>query len=245
MSRLFYCIGIAIIALGVSAGCDSDEKSFENAPSAKAPSKTAPSAGSRDEPNTQRTDKPTTGEMPADHPPVGAQGQSAQSGSVPPAPGGGAEKRDGTSGPIRWEAPEGWKAIKPASNMRYAEYVIPGESTPLSLTIFYFGPEGGGSVQQNIDRWTGQFDTSAGGSEAEVARREVNGMTVHTVDVAGTYDAGAAMGGGAPKESQRMLGAIVEAPTGNYFIKLVGPQEAVSQHTEEFESFISSFKAAR
>jgi hypothetical protein len=65
------------------------------------------------------------------------------------------------------------------------------------------------------------------------------------VDVAGTYDAGAAMGGGAPKESQRMLGAIVEAPTGNYFIKLVGPQEAVSQHTEEFESFISSFKAAR
>jgi hypothetical protein len=246
MPRLPSYLIVVVCALSVAAvGCDSKEKkNFDGAPSASAPSARAPAPDNQPKQNTQRTDKPTTGEMPADHPPVGAaQGQSAGQGDLPPAPGGGEAKRDGTSGPLRWSAPEGWKAIKPASNMRYAEYLIEGDSTPLSLTIFYFGPNGGGSIQQNIDRWTGQFDTTQG-SEAEVGERTVNGMTVHTVDVSGTYDAGAAMGGGAPKKAQRMLGAIVEAPTGNYFIKLVGPEGAVSQQTEQFEAFISSFKPA-
>lgn len=136
---------------------------------------------------------------------------------------------------------EGCQAV-----LRHAlrQYFIEGGSSPLELTIFYFGPNGGGSVQQNIDRWTGQFDTSTG-SEAQVDQREVNGMTLHTVDVSGTFDAGAAMGGGGPKEGQRMLGAIVEAPTGNYFVKLVGPQGAVTQQRENFEEFVSSFESAR
>jgi hypothetical protein len=153
--------------------------------------------------------------------------------------------KDGTSGPIRWDAPEDWKAVKPASQMRYAEYVIPTRAgSPLSLTIFYFGPKGGGTVQQNIDRWTGQFDTSQG-KAADVDKQNVNGMTVHTVDVSGTYDAGAAMGGAGPKENQRMLAAIAEAPTGNYFIKLVGPRGSVTEQEDEFEAFVSSLEAAK
>ncbi|MGM0557476.1 MAG: hypothetical protein ACQEVA_13920 [Myxococcota bacterium] len=245
MSRLPTTIGIVLCSAALACvGCESDKQEFDGAPSATAPSARAPAPDEQAAQNKQRTDKPTNGEMPADHPPVGAaQGQQAGQGDMPAAPGGGQGKRDGTSGPLRWEAPEGWKAVKPASDMRYAEYLIEGGSTPLSLTIFYFGPSGGGSVEQNIERWTGQFDSSSG-TEPEVDERTVNGMTLHTVDVSGTYDAGAAMGGGGPKKSQRMLGAIVEAPTGNYFIKLVGPEGAVSEQTDKFEAFISSFKSA-
>lgn len=241
MSCLSKYIGLLSITVGLLVGCDSREKSFDDAPSASAPTKSA----AKQEPNVQRTDKPTSGEMPADHPPVGSQGSggSTGQGDLPPAPGG-AKKRDGSTGPLRWEAPDGWKAVKPGSQMRYAEYVIKGASKPLSATIFYFGPNGGGSVQQNIDRWTGQFDNSSG-SEPRVAKRTVNGMTVHTVDASGTYDAGAAMGGSGPKKGQRLLGAIIEAPTGNYFVKLIGPQSAVSQQRDEFDAFISSFEAAR
>lgn len=241
--RLQYLLVLSFICMSFAVpGCESEQE-FEGAPSAKAPSAKAPSSIEGTGSDKQRTDKSTRGEMPADHPPVGSS-QGTDSQGLGTASSGTGEIKDGTSGPIRWTAPEQWKGVKPASSMRYAQYIISTDSgKPLSLNIFFFGPRGGGSIEQNIERWTGQFDTSAG-SKPEIGERQVNGMTVHTVDVAGKYDAGAAMGGGAPKENQRMLAAIAEAPSGNYFIKLVGPHGAVTEHTDDFEAFISSLEPA-
>ena len=106
--------------------------------------------------------------------------------------------------------------------------------------------QGGGGVDANIDRWIGQFKQADGSSSKDAARRStqtVHGMTVHLVDVAGSYDAGAAMMGNAPAGGeQRMLGAIVEAPTGLFFFKLLGDPETIASQESAFSTFVQSMK---
>lgn len=173
--------------------------------------------------------------LPADHPPIGAP--AVADNALPPAP-------SAPAGALTWTAPPGWQAVKPASSMRLAEFVVPGESGAASLTVFYFGAGGGGGVEPNIERWIGQFKKADGSRpEAKRAIRTVNGLTVHTVDVAGTYNAGAAMMGGAQDLSeQRVLGAIVETAQGPYFFKLLGPAPTIAEQEQAFEAFVQSMK---
>jgi hypothetical protein len=150
----------------------------------------------------------------------------------------------GKVGPLRWQVPGDWRAVKPASQMRLAEYHLPAAQggQPATLTAFYFGKGGGGAIQANIDRWVGQFEQLSG--EPEQSTRTSNGLDVHLVDAAGTFKVGAAMGGGQAESGWRMRGAIVETPAGNFFFKLTGPQATVAAQEDGFESFVSSFQAA-
>jgi hypothetical protein len=150
----------------------------------------------------------------------------------------------GKVGPLRWSTPESWRAVKPASSFRLAEYHLPGEQggQPATLTVFYFGKGAGGSIQANFDRWVGQFTQTE--AKPVQTTRQVNGLKVHLIDVSGTFQVGAAMGGGQAQPNWRMRGAIVESQAGNFFFKLTGPKSTVAAHQDGFESFVSSFKAA-
>ncbi len=256
-------LSLAILA---TTGCKEDE--FANAPGVKAsdsqkgdpqavaPNTRAKSAIGAPAPKADGEPIPKSGQLPSDHPPIGAAGGAAP-GPMPqdkaprprqPVTG---DKIDsyGKTGPLRWEAPESWQGARPSSSMRLAEYIVPGPkgSEAAVVSIFYFGKQGGGGVEANIDRWVGQFTQPDGTASSKVAEREtktVNGMTVHTVDVSGDYNAGAAMGGGATKKGQRVLGAIVEAPAGLFFFKLLGPEETVAANERAFEAFVQSFQPA-
>jgi hypothetical protein len=150
---------------------------------------------------------------------------------------------------IAWTDPADWKREAPKSMMRKAQYVIPaaaGDSEAAELTVFYFGPGQGGGVEENINRWTGQFKDLK--KEAiQRSERAVNDLTQHVVEVeSGTYS-GTSMGPHAPptapKESQGLLGAVVEAPTGRYFFKLSGPSKTVKAGRESFFKLLDSIKA--
>ncbi len=242
---------VAAVLMGlalVSTACESDK--FAQAPTASAPDRAEAQA-----PQASPPARPTRSQnMPADHPPVaqgGGQMGGGQTGSVngsvaPPkaGPQGMSPEQYGKVGPLRWNTPESWSAVKPASNMRLAEYHLPAEQggQPATMTAFYFGKGGGGAVQANIDRWVGQFQQVSG--KPAQTTRSVNGMKVHLVDASGTFTVGAAMGGGQPEPDWRMRGAIVESPEGNFFFKLTGPKATVAAHEKGFESFVSSFQAA-
>ena len=45
-----------------------------------------------------------------------------------------------------------------------------------------------------------------------------------------------------PRPGYRMLGAILEGPGGNIFIKLVGPAKTVAAHQAAFEKMLESFQ---
>jgi hypothetical protein len=142
---------------------------------------------------------------------------------------------------IHWSIPKRWteQGQRP---MRVATYTIPaaeGDAETGECAVFYFGNDQGGTVDQNIERWIGQFET--GGVPART-RKDVNGMKVTLVQVAGAYlaPAGPMMQSSGKKENFRLLGAIVEGPEGSVFYKFTGPAKTVSGAEGEFSAMVES-----
>jgi hypothetical protein len=147
---------------------------------------------------------------------------------------------------ITWVDPPEWKRSEKKSMMRKASYVVPrasGDAADGDLGVFFFGPGQGGGLEANVDRWVGQFKGTKP-EDVKRADRTVNGMVVHTVEIAsGTYDAGPMGGGdGKPKENYGLVGAIVDAPGGSHFFKLVGPKATVAKAKKPFYALIDSIK---
>lgn len=161
-----------------------------------------------------------------------------------------AASQSNTASGLRFQAPFGWVAERPSSNMRVAQYRLPqaeGDPEDGSLVLYYFGEGQGGSVQANLDRWVGQMEQPDGGSSKEKARTEtltVNGLNATLLDVSGTYTAEMMPGGGDRhnKANYRMRAAVVETPKGAYFVKLVGPEKTISRWDQGYMAFIKSFE---
>ena len=164
---------------------------------------------------------------------------SASSATVPMQAGGG-------SGELKWTAPSRWQT-GPEKPMRAATYLIPaapGDAEGAECAVFV---NIGGGVDANIKRWIGQFEQPDGGSseaKAKQTKEAVNGLPVTTVDLTGTFAGGGmAMGQPSPKKpGYRLLGAIVEGPSGEIFFKLTGPAKTVAAAQNEFQALLKSVK---
>lgn len=232
----------AVAVMVVTVGCESDE--FDDAPTATASSAgDGESAYGSDEAEMGSAGPIQGSERPPGHPTLrDGDGQGGgQQANVPapqverPGP-----EDYGQAGPIRWEAPSDWEARMPSNEMRFAEYAVDAEGGTAEVVVFYFGPGGAGGVDANIERWASQLQ---GGPEAVRDQRDVDGMTVHTVDASGTYHTDMPMGGGGqPREDQRLLGAIAEASDGLFFFRLLGDEQVVTAQEEAFDAFVASFE---
>src|SRR5262245_15262290 len=76
---------------------------------------------------------------------------------VADASGGGGEA---PAGSIEFTMRSDWENKPPSSSMRMAQAVIPGPGGAGDFAVFFFGPGGGGGVEDNIQRWIGQMETS-------------------------------------------------------------------------------------
>ena len=152
---------------------------------------------------------------------------------------------------ISVQMPPEWRSVPPSSSMRLAEYSLSGEAVKAedaSLAVFFFGPNQGGTIEANIDRWYGQFEQPDGGSTRERAKRwekEVGDLSVTMVDIGGTYSGGMGPMGQseAPKAGYRMLGGIAPAPAGLFFFKLIGPAPTIELWAESFEKYMGSIRS--
>jgi hypothetical protein len=148
---------------------------------------------------------------------------------------------------ITWLDPPAFKRVPPSNPMRKASYVVPraaGDGEDGELTVFYFGPKEGGSIDANVDRWVKQFGEVKPG-DVKRADREANGLRQHTVELeSGTFSSGMPGGATKPKENFGLLGGIVEAPSGTYFFKLTGPSKTVKQAKPDFYKLLDSIKSA-
>jgi hypothetical protein len=167
--------------------------------------------------------------LPPGHPPVDQMDPAGL--QVPPL-GGTAPKPS-----LEWQAPERWQLVPNASTMRLATYRVPrapGDAVDAELSI----TQAGGSVEENANRWIGQFDTASQKS-AKRAARKVGPLDVTWVEVQGTYSGGmvkdASSGSG-----WALLGAIVSTPGMPHFFKLTGPAKSVLAARGEFDSLIAS-----
>jgi len=142
---------------------------------------------------------------------------------------------------ITWVVPQGWTTM-PARQMRVATYAAPpeeGDEEGGECAVFFFGSGQGGDTDANIDRWVGQFENA--GKPAR-STKEVNGLNVTMVQIAGAYlaPAGPMMQSQGKKENYRLLGAIVEAPEGSVFFKFTGPAKTIAARESDFHMMINS-----
>jgi hypothetical protein len=147
---------------------------------------------------------------------------------------------EGSAGGVRWTVPPRWEA-QAARPMRMATYTLPAPpgAEAGECGVFYFGKGKGGTVEENLDRWTAQFE---GGPPAKKSETTVNGVRVRRVDVSGTYlsPGGPMMQSQGKKAGWRLLGAIVEAPDGLVFFKCVGPAATIQKSAKDFEDLLKS-----
>lgn len=159
----------------------------------------------------------------------------------------GVARAEGAGG-LKWTAPTEWTA-QGERPMRVATYNIPaakGDTEGAELAVFYFGEGQGGGVDANVKRWITQFQKPDGTSvekEAKTKKETVAGFPVTTVDVKGTYAGGGPMMGPAtPKPGFRLIGAIVEGPSGAVFFKLTGPEKTVAGAEKTFRKLLEGMK---
>jgi hypothetical protein len=152
--------------------------------------------------------------------------------------------------PLVFTPPSTWTVETPTNKMRAAQFRLPraeGDTQDAACVVFFFGAMGGGGVEDNIDRWCGQFEQPDGRVSKDVLKRSertVNGIPVHEVELSGTYVAETAPGSGVHMNEPgwRLLGAILESDPGPYFVKLTGPAKTVEARAGEFRAFISTVK---
>ncbi len=149
---------------------------------------------------------------------------------------------------LRFTIPSQWQAEEPSSTSRKAQYALTATAgdDPGSCVIYYFGPGGAGDADTNIARWVGQFVNAAGEPPTDAVREtlSVDGLTVHTVDVSGRYVAEAMPGGGQrlDKPDQRLIAAVIEAPAGPYYLKVLGPQALIDAQEADILAMIRSLR---
>lgn len=146
---------------------------------------------------------------------------------------------------VTWDDPAGWKKVPPTSPMRNASYEVPpagSDKEPGDLGVFYFGPDKGGAVERNVQRWIEQFD-GIDPAKVEKSERRANGLTQRLVEIpSGTYKSGMPGGPTTAKPDFALIGAIVETPAGSHFFKLVGPRATVAGARKQFLALLDSVK---
>ena len=128
--------------------------------------------------------------------------------------------------------------------MRAATYTV----DDAECVVYFFGAGQGGGIEVNVERWKGQF-RQPGGKPVEVkpGKRTIHGLAVTTLDISGEYSG---MGGPmaaekSVKSGYRLLGAIVEGPGGNIFVKFTGPAKTIAANQKKFEQLLESFDKER
>ncbi|MFP5288283.1 MAG: hypothetical protein ACLGI9_21285 [Thermoanaerobaculia bacterium] len=181
-------------------------------------------------------------------PDASAQAPPAHEGGAPPPmtsrgePVGGGATGQAQDGSIQFDVPESWPQQPPANQMRVAQATIPGPGGNGDLVVFYFGPGGGGGVQDNIQRWIDQMDP-APGSNPQPETFDANGFRVTWIDVSGTLKP-SNMGTGPATEqpNSRLYGAVVEGPGGPWFFKATGPEATLAAERDNFLQMLRSVR---
>jgi hypothetical protein len=171
------------------------------------------------------------GILPPGHPPISAQSLTEIEAGSPPNIG-------------NWTVPEHWIEEPPSSQMRQAQWKVPGRPQSdvfAECALFQFS--GGGAVDQNLARWEGQFRSPSGGAvtgEREVINLETT--TVHTLWLTGTFiTRDPPMTGPEVEQPQwALFAAIFDRPESMQFLKCTGPESIMTEDREEMLTVVRS-----
>lgn len=176
-------------------------------------------------------------------PPVNASAPASVPSSAPSAPADMASTPvpTATGGNLTWTAPSHWQS-RPASAMRKATFIIPGDAAgeQAELAVTAFPGDVGGNLA-NVNRWRQQLQLAPiSSAELGSSLQHVHAGDLH-IDIAELLGPAPADG----KVRQRVLGAIVPFNGATWFFKLSGPDALVIREKAAFLSFIQTLQPAR
>ncbi len=150
-----------------------------------------------------------------------------------------------TLGNLKSATPADWKNKQPSNKFRAFQFGV-GDA---ELVIFHFGENGGGTVEDNIQRWKGTFQPPEGKSIDAVSKVEkfkVGKADITYLDVQGTFlsknppfDPNAKT---ERKTNYRRFGVIFACDGGPYYITLTGPAKTLEQNKKAFDDWLKNFK---
>lgn len=156
--------------------------------------------------------------------------------------------------PLAYDVPGAWTVLEaPRTGPKKAIYKVPktgDDKEEAELTVVFFGTGSGGDEDTRFSELFALFDGDVGKTAARETF-EVGAMTVETFDVVGTYKVALAPPMRGKKQSPiqmvkdryRMLGAVVKTKDrGNWFFKLVGPDDTVQAARSSFRAVLDSVK---
>ena len=217
------CLLIAAVLLLPSIGCSGE---------------TAPAPGDDAAAESPASNPEDQGTPPSDDAPGMAPVTSRSSSATPPDPNAETIQAPGAI----FTLPSDWVQQTPSSSMRLAQAEVPGPAGPGTLTVFFFGPGGGGPIDDNLNRWVGQMEMAAG-TQPSRETFDVGAYKVTWTQVHGTLKSGT-MGG--PAEAQpdySLLGAVVEGNQGPWFFKIIGPGATLDAQKEAFLNMLRSVRS--
>lgn len=150
-----------------------------------------------------------------------------------------------------FETPKEWKEAEVKGGMfaPKAQWTLEkaekdDESPTIKLSHFPGGQ--GGTLDENIKRWCGQFKTKDGEAipveKASKESFEVGELKVTMVEVSGTFTPRTMTGAGDPKKGQKLIAAYIEGKGGPWFTKLEGPEKSVDKNKDAYVKWLKSAK---
>ena len=145
------------------------------------------------------------------------------------------------AGGFTFQKPDAFKS-KPTSpgGMRAAQLEFADAKGTAEAIFYYFGQGQGGGTQANVDRWLTSFQEPKDKLNSKVEKKKVGLSEVTYVEAEGTYMSGMPGAPKTPQPGSKLLGAILESPNGNVFVRMTGPIATVKAADAEFRKMIES-----
>lgn len=154
----------------------------------------------------------------------------------------GEDKPDGTveikAGELKLRVPAKWESKPPSNNLRLAQFNVPaaeGDTAGAEVVVF---PPFGGSVNANVQRWVGQFESE--GRELKTLKGKTDQGEYVLVELKGTYKKPVGppiQQKTEPTAGSKMVAVIFKSNAGgNYFLRLVGPEKTVEANGAPFRA---------
>jgi hypothetical protein len=150
-----------------------------------------------------------------------------------------------TVGAFTFKRPAAWTWVPVNSPMRKAQLHVADPANPggpgADVVFYHFGPGQGGSVDENISRWLGQFGEQGDDLKFKIDNATAKGTKITRLQVdSGTFSSGMPGGPTTPLPAYGLYGAILESPQGDVFIKMTGPAALVKSAAADFAAMLQS-----
>jgi hypothetical protein len=145
---------------------------------------------------------------------------------------------------VKINVPESWKSKDTNSNMHLMQFSIPkgaGDKDDTEVSLWYFGLNGSGSINEIFQRWIDEFD--AKDRKLKITTGTCPAGDYILMDISGTWDRKVPTPQGGLKivhTTGREIAVAVKGRQGDYFYRLMGPETTVAANVDAFRTAISA-----